>query len=85
MYYNKLYDMVISQITADLTIGRYDNDLEQYTKDEITEFINLNIDNIDNVINNIIDDYTRDNDVEELLNPELDLIREYLYEHVVIE
>jgi hypothetical protein len=48
--------MVISQINADLTTGRYDNDLEQYTKDEITEFINLNIDNIDNVINNIIDD-----------------------------
>lgn len=77
--YNNLNDKIITQITADLTIGRSDNDLNPYTQEQINEFIQKNELNIKNTIENMINDCKEYIELEELNNPEDDWIREYLY------
>ena len=78
-YRNTLKTRMHLIISSDLTIGRSDNDLRPFTEDEVTNFIELNQNNIETAIDNIIRDYTEDNELESLNNPELDWIREYLY------
>ncbi len=69
-------------ITSDLTIGRSDADLEPFTRDQINTFIEENNEKIEQVITTIINEYTNDNELELLKNPELDWIGEYLYDVV---
>lgn len=81
-YHDIIYSKIISIITADLTIGKTDNDLEPFTDDEINKFIEDNADNIETAITTMIRDYEEDDDCKLLREPELDWIREYLYEKV---
>ena len=69
-------------ITNDLTIGRHDNGLIPFTSDEISTFIEENNDNIEQVIQIMIDEYSNDNELELLADPLLDWIGEYLYDLV---
>jgi hypothetical protein len=79
-YANNIEKLIHKMITNDLTIGRSDNNLPQFTDDEIKEFILINNANIKLVIENIINDYSADNELESLENPLYDWIGEYLYE-----
>ena len=69
-------------ITNDLTIGRTDNGLLPYTRDEINTFLEENNDNIEKVIQLMMDEYSNDNEMELLADPLLDWIGEYLYDLV---
>lgn len=81
-YYRKIEDIIHEIITNDLTIGREEEDLIPFTTDEIKQFIDSNTTKIDNVIRQIITEYERDGDLDELDNPEYDWISEYLYDVV---
>jgi methionine salvage enolase-phosphatase E1 len=81
-YHNILKTKIISMITNDLTIGRIDNDLIPFTCNEIDNFIDNNNDNIEKVIQNMITEYSNDNEIELLADPLLDWIGEYLYDLV---
>lgn len=82
-YHDILKNKIVFMITNDLTIGRTDNDLVPYESDEIANFIKENNDKIEHVIENIIDDYDKDGEIELLKDPLMDWIGEYLYEHVI--
>lgn len=69
-------------ITNDLTIGRTDNDLLPFTSVEIDNFIETNKYQIEKAITTIIDEYSKDNELELLKDPLFDWICEYLYEFV---
>lgn len=69
-------------IVNDLTIGRSDNDLISFTKNEIDKFIEDNNNNIEKVITIMINEYSNDNELELLADPLFDWIGEYLYEFV---
>lgn len=84
-YHDILLQKIIFIITNDLTIGRNDNELTPFTNTEITKFIEDNNHNIEIVIQNIINDYNNDNELESLGNPEYDWITEYLYDFIVYE
>ena len=81
-YYSIIKTKIKFMITNDLTIGRNDDGLIPFTSDEIDNFIKENDDNIEKVIQNIITDYSNDNEIELLANPLLDWIGEYLYDLV---
>jgi hypothetical protein len=81
-YHNILKTKIKFMITNDLTIGRNDNDLVPFTSDEINTFIEENNDNIEQVITNMINEYSNDNELELLADPLLDWIGEYLYDLV---
>lgn len=82
-YHDILKNKIIFMITNDLTIGRTDNDLIPYGSDEIDNFIKENNDKIEHVIENIINDYDKDGEIELLKDPLMDWIGEYLYQHVI--
>jgi len=81
-YYLIIKNLIIKEITSNLTICRKDNDLEHFRKIEIDNFIDENICKIIKVINDIINDY----EDGELKNPEKNLsqycIREHLDEEI---
>jgi hypothetical protein len=78
-----LRKIIISQITADLTYWREDEEIgPAYTKEELDKFFELNEEKIKFVISLMIADYKRDDELEDLLEPCDDWIREYLYEYV---
>jgi hypothetical protein len=81
-YHNILKTKIKLMINNDLTIGRNDNDLVSFTNDEIDKFIEDNNDNIEQVIKNMIEDFSEYNEIELLADPLLDWIGEYLYELV---
>ena len=81
-YRSLLKNKMKYMITNDLTIGRSDAHLEPFTSDQINTFIEENNDKIEQVITTIINEYTNDNELELLKNPELDWIGEYLYDVV---
>lgn len=81
-YHNILKTKIKLMITNDLTIGRNDNDLVPFTSDEIDTFIEENNDNIEQVITNMMNEYSNDNELELLADPLLDWIGEYLYDLV---
>lgn len=75
-------------IKNSLTIGRSDNDLPQYTGDEIKTFIENNNENIDKAIDTIIREYHNDGDLELLDENDSSLysrISEYLDDYVIID
>ena len=78
-YYNILKSNIILMIKDDLTIGRNDNNLQQFTNEEIDKFIKDNNENIENVISLIITEYNNDDELYLLKNPSKEWIREYLY------
>jgi len=82
VYHNILKTKIKLMITNDLTIGRNDNDLVSFTNDEIDKFIEDNNDNIEQVIKNMIEDFSEYNEIELLADPLLDWIGEYLYDLV---
>lgn len=78
-----LRKIIISQITADLTHWREDEEIgPAYTKEELDKFFELNEEKIKFVISLMIEDFKRDDELEDLLEPCGDWIREYLYEYV---
>jgi hypothetical protein len=79
-YHNILKTKIKLMITNDLTIGRTDNDLNPFTSDEINKFIEDNNNNIEKVIENMINEYSNDNEIELLADPLFDWIGEYLYD-----
>ena len=79
-YHNILKSRIKLMIINDLTIGRNDVDLPQFTSDEIHKFIEDNNCKIEQVIASMIDDYSNDNELELLADPLLDWIGEYLYD-----
>ena len=77
-------DIIVTMLTNDLTIGRNDNDLQEFSNEEINSFLIKNENNIENVITTIIDVYTKDNNLKLLENPQCDWIGEYLYDVIDI-
>jgi hypothetical protein len=73
---------IIEQICADLTTGRTDNELEPFNKVQISKFVYDNYNNINKVIEKMIEDYKEDDDLDELIDPPHEYIREYLYDFV---
>jgi hypothetical protein len=72
------------QLRCDMTIGMADENMEEYTEEEIAKFISDNNEEISKAIDEMYLAYEEDNDLESLEQPENDWIREYLYEHVDI-
>jgi hypothetical protein len=66
---------IIHQLRCDLTNGRSDEDLIPYTNAQIDEFIHVHAADIDRVIANMIAGLPE----EDLVEPEADWIREFLY------
>ncbi len=79
---NNLRKLIIHQIHCDLTIGREDNEEIPFTNEQIESFVNKNSGKIEDCINEIYNDYQKDNELIELDNPEDEWIREYLYEYI---
>jgi hypothetical protein len=75
IYHHILKNMIIDIITNSLTIGRRDNDLEEFTVEEIQNYIQVHDVRINEVIQHIINDFEEDNELEQL---EFDWIEEYL-------
>ena len=84
VYHDILKNMIISIITNNLTIGRGDNDLEEFTVEEIANFIGENNVRIEQVIQIIINDFEDDNALHEIENMELDWVGEYLSDYNLI-
>jgi hypothetical protein len=74
-----LRNLIITTIKCDLTVGRIDNDLEKIEDERINEFINNNENNIKNIINEMIFNYEKDDELDDLKTPENDWVREYMY------
>ena len=79
---NILNKKINQLIQADLTLGKTDNDLPPFNENQINDFITNHKNKIELTIQQIIDAYTEDNELESLYNPEDDWIREFLYENV---
>ena len=67
---------IVKQIKADLTVGRKDNGLPAFSKEEIANFMKENEENITKVITDMLVEYEEG---DEQYN---DYICEYLYTHV---
>ena len=80
--YEKLENIINIMITNDLTIGRIDNDLEPLSNEQIQQFLIKNRNIINRVIEEIINDYDKDNELFLLENPLFDWIGEYLYNYI---
>jgi hypothetical protein len=77
------------QVVADLTIGRSDNDLKQWSKKQISRYIVENKSNLDNAVNDMykllkqLDAENAENEINnENCKWEDDWIRECLYEYL---
>ena len=81
-YYDIIKSKIITMITNDLTIGMTDNNQVPYTQEQINQFIFDHNDKINKAIENMIQDYTNDNELEELTDPPFNWIGEYLYEFI---
>ncbi len=69
-------------IFCDLTTGRTDDGLEPYDLEQVNNFINNNIDNIELAAATMFATYEEENDIRSLLNPPIDWFRDFLYEFV---
>ncbi len=84
---NILYNKIVLEIVSRLTIGREDEDLRAFTRDECEFYIDQYNNRIMNIINEIIVDYEFDQDCDTSSDPhticsgmENDWIREYMGE-----
>lgn len=71
---------MVEQIVADLTIGRDDNELPEFTQEQIDITIAHYEPKIIIATNNMYDAYNEDNTLHDLIKPEADWFREFLYE-----
>ena len=81
-YIKIIKDMIIEMIKNDFIIGRIDKNREPYSIDIINNFIKINEEKLNYVVDNIIKAYNDDNDLELLENPLYDWIGEFLYEEI---
>jgi hypothetical protein len=73
---------ILNTIKTKLTIGRTDNDLSEIDDDNIIKFIADNEHKIKNIITNMINDYEKNGELEQLINPENDWVNEYMDEMI---
>jgi hypothetical protein len=85
----KILKSMHKQVVADLTIGRSDNDLKQWSKKQISRYIDENKSNLDNAVQDMFEllkELDAENNENEINNEnckwEDDWIREVLYEYL---
>lgn len=69
------------QIHCDLTVGMDDNDKKPWSYHDIIEFLLQYQARVQKVADVIIEAYEADNELEQLLEPEAEWIREFLYDN----
>jgi DNA replicative helicase MCM subunit Mcm2 (Cdc46/Mcm family) len=81
---NNLKQKMLKIIHNDLTIRRTNNNLTQFTDDELKRFIRFYSNDIDDAITRIISYYQQDGDTffEYIENVELNMISQYLYFYI---
>jgi hypothetical protein len=79
-----LYGKTIELIKLELTLGIQDI-LEPFSDIQINQFIEDYKKNIELTINSMITDYEKDGKLEELNNPDYEMISEYLHKFVPFE
>lgn len=81
---NNLKQKMFKIIHNDLTIRRTNNNLKQFTDDELKRFIRFYADNIEEAITHIISFHQHNGNTffEEIENVELNIIYHHLYLHV---
>jgi DNA replicative helicase MCM subunit Mcm2 (Cdc46/Mcm family) len=81
---NNLKQKMLKIIHNDLTIRRTNNNLKQFTDDELKRFIRFYSNDIDEAITRIISYYQQDGHTffEYIENVELNLISQYLYFYI---
>lgn len=80
---NNIRQYIIVQLTADLTIGRLDNNEQPYSQENIDEYIENNENKIQDIIDAIIQEFEDEDLIDELESGiNMELIREFLYEHI---
>ena len=84
VYHHILKNMINDIITNSLTIGRADNDLEEFTVEQIQNYIQDHDIRINEVIEHIINDFEENNALYEIENMELDWVGEYLEDYHLI-
>ena len=67
-------------ITIDLTDGRFNNNLEPFEINRITDIINKYSNEIDNIIELYVIDNENNQNIQNIFNPADDYLRDYLYE-----
>ena len=80
-----LLQKIYTEIKVNLTVGRKDEDQNEYTEEQIQNFIIDNKENIDILISNMIKDFEEedeDDELADLLNPEDEWIREYVNRYI---
>ena len=71
------------EINNNLTNGREEQESgAPYTEEQVLSFIKKNSKKIDNIIKQMINDYQEDEELDELLEPCDDWIREYLFDDI---
>lgn len=85
MHKELIIDEIHSILRENLTIGRKNNNQKIYTEKKITEFIDDHEEEINNVVEEMIDTYNENGDLESLKEPNIYWIKEYLYTHIGIE
>lgn len=75
-------EKMIEELRSNLTIGMSDNDLKEYSEDEIVNFLNENNNKLDNATDEMFKDYNDDGELNDILTAPDDWFREYLYIHI---
>jgi len=69
----------LTEIRCRLTVYMEDNGEEAFTDEKIKKYVEENNAEIDALVDRMFNDYAQDDEINELINPESDWIREYLY------
>lgn len=75
-------EKMIEELRSNLTLGMLDNELKEYSEDEIVNFLNENIIRLDNAADEMFKDYNNDGELNDILTAPNDWFREYLYKHI---
>lgn len=76
---------MIEELRSKLTTGMLDNDLKEYTEDEIVTYLTKNDDKLNASVNEMFNDYKNDNELGDIPTAPNDWFKEYLYIHVDLE
>jgi len=74
-------ERMIEELISNLTIGMLDNDLKEYSEDEIVNFLNKNDDKLNDSVDEMFNDYKNDDELNDILTAPNDWFREYLCTH----
>ncbi len=74
-----LRKIAIDELKGYLTCGRAENSQNPFTNDEMSLFVTKNTQKIDDCVNEIYNAYSKDDTLDELVNPENEWIREYVF------